>query len=138
AGPASAQVLGAPPVQQTSAPEAPQRLEFGTAYQVSTKPPLRFTLERASYALGWTQHYQAASAVADASQKMLVLHFTVENTGDRDLEFREGTLKYQAIDEQGIAHERPSTMHVRAAGSTTAAEGGTQRAERTILKPGVR
>lgn len=138
AGPASAQVLGAPPVQQTSAPEAPQRLEFGTAYQVSTRPPLRFTLERASYALGWTQHYQAASAVADASQKMLVLHFTVENTGDRDLEFREGTLKYQAIDEQGIAHERPSTMHVRAAGSTTAAEGGTQRAERTILKPGVR
>jgi hypothetical protein len=138
AGSANAQVLGAPPVQQTSAPEAPERLEFGNAYLVSTKPPLRFTLERASYALGWTQHYQAASAVADASQKMLVLNFTVENTGDRDLEFREGTLKYQAIDEQGMAHERPSTMHVRAAGSTTAAEGGTQRAERTILKPGVR
>lgn len=137
-GPVGAQVLGAPPERQASAPEAPQRLEFGTAYQVSTKPPLRFTLERATYALGWTQHYQSPGAVADASQKMLILHFTVENTGDRDLEFREGTLKYQAIDEQGMAHERPSTMHVRAAGSTTAAEGGTQRAERTILKPGVR
>jgi hypothetical protein len=120
-GQALAQISGTPPAPQTSAPTAP--LALGTSHDMGTKTPMRFTLERLTYALGWTHHYRSSVTVADSSQKMLVIHFKLENTGNADLPFRDSTLKYQAIDEQGVVHERATHMHVRAAGLTTAAEG---------------
>ena len=133
-GQAVAQVSGTPPAPQASAPAAP--LALGTPHDIGTRTPMRFTLDRLSYALGWTQHYRSPGTVADSTQKMVVIHFKLENTGNADLPFRDGTLKYQAIDEQGIVHERNTHMHVRAAGLTTAVEGGVQRVDGTVLKPG--
>jgi hypothetical protein len=133
-GQAHAQVSGTPPAPQTSAPAAP--LELGTPHDMGVKTPMRFTLERLTYALGWTHHHRSTGAVADGNQKMLVIHFKVENAGNADLPFRDSTLKYQAIDEQGVVHERTTHLHVRAAGLTTAAEGAVQRVEGTVFKPG--
>lgn len=133
-GPAVAQGGGTPPAPQTSAPAAP--LALGTPHDMGMSTPLRFTLERLTYALGWTHHYRSVATVADNTQKIVVIHFKLENAGNADLPFRDSTLKYQAIDEQGIVHERTTHMHVRAAGLTTAAEGGVQRVEGTVLKPG--
>ncbi len=132
--PAYAQSPGEAPASQSSAPLAPA--QFGTAYEIGPSPALRITMERALYALGWTDHARATSAVAGADEKMLIFYFTVENTGVTDLRFRANTLKFQAIDEQGLVHERPGPMEVRAARLMTAGGASTRSVDDTTLRPG--
>lgn len=133
-GPISAQTPGDPPAPQTSAPVPPA--EFGTSYDIGPSPALRFTLDRAVYALGWTDHVRSSSGVAGSDEKMLVLFFTIENAGTTDLRFRHNTLKFQAIDEQGLVHERSGSMEVRTARLTMAADPATRNADKTTLRPG--
>lgn len=133
-GQLSAQALGDAPAPQTSAPQGPA--EIGSAYDIGPDPALRFTLDRAVYALGWTDHEPTASGMAGADEKMLVLFFTVENVGSEDVRFRHNTLEFQAIDEQGLVHERDAALPVRAARLTTAADPATRDADGTLLRPG--
>lgn len=132
--PLYAQSGGEAPASQTSAPTAPA--QFATPYDIGPSPAVRFTLERALYALGWTDHARATSAVAGADEKMLIFYFTVENTGTSDLRFRANTLKFQAIDEQGLVHERTAPVEVRAARLMTAGGASTRRVDDTPLRPG--
>lgn len=134
APPVSAQTLGEPPAPQTSAPSEPA--QFGTPYEIGPSPALRFTLDRATYALGWTHHVRASGGVAGSDEKMLVLFFTIENAGATDLRFRHNTLKFQAIDEQGLVHERNVSLEVRTAKLTVAADPAARNADNTILRPG--
>jgi len=131
---APAQALGEPPAPQASAPPAPA--QFGTPGEIGPSPQLRFTLDRAIYALGWTDHVRASGGVAGSDEKMLVLFFTVENAGDKDLRFRQNTLKFQAIDEQGVVHERNASLEVRTAKLTVAADPAARAVDNTTLRPG--
>lgn len=133
-GPISAQSGGEAPAPQISAPAVPA--QFGTPYDIGPSPSLRFTLDRAVYALGWTDHVRATGGVAGCDEKMLVLFFTIENAGTTDLRLRHNTLKFQAIDEQGLVHERSGAMEVRTAKLTVAAEPAARNADNTTLRPG--
>ncbi|MEQ8484629.1 MAG: hypothetical protein RIB46_09720 [Pseudomonadales bacterium] len=127
------EALGEPPAPLTSAPQAPA--EIGTAYDIGPEPALRFTLDRAMYALGWTDHVPSASGMAGGDEKMLVLFFTIENVGTEAVRFRHNTLEFHAIDEQGLVHERNAALPVRAARLTTAADPATRSADDTLLRP---
>ena len=132
--PAYAQSAGEAPSPQASAPAAPA--QFDTPYDIGPSPAVRFTLERALYGLGWTDHARTNSGVAGADEKMLIFYFTVENTGATDFRFRANTLKFQAIDEQGVVHERPGQMEVRAARPLMAGGASTRSVDNTTLRPG--
>ncbi|MAY93893.1 hypothetical protein [Haliea sp.] len=119
---------------ELSAPET--RLNLGSAYPMGGSSSLRFTLTRAQYVLGWTDHVATKSGAAGSDEKMLTIFFTVENAGRDELRFRDSTLEFLAIDEQGLVHERSAPMEIRTARFTAAAAAADHKFSETLLRPG--
>lgn len=87
--------------------------ELGEGYQFGERQPLQFTLESAEYALGWTKHVRYGTP--NAEQKMLILHFRVQNAGEENLDFSYRNLDFYAVDNLAETHERenPIAVYVR-------------------------
>ncbi|WP_339637650.1 hypothetical protein [uncultured Haliea sp.] len=110
-------------------------LQFNTPYALDGTKRLQFTLTRAQYALGWTDHVATRSGGANADEKMLVIFFTVENAGTEEIRFRDSTLEFLVIDEQGLVHERTAPMEIRTARFTAAAAAADHQLKETLLRP---
>lgn len=95
---------------------------------------LGVAFEGAAYALGWTDHNRASSAVAGDDEKLLIFRLLVENRSNEEFRFDASALSVRAIDETGLVHEWPSTMHLRSAGPGALAIDA-QRIFRTVLLP---
>jgi hypothetical protein len=124
----------AAPAPRMSAPEG--RLAFATPHALGEDSTLTFSLDRAQYALGWTNHVATSSGVAGAGEKMLAVFFSVENGGTEEVRFRDSTLEFLAIDEQGVVHERAAPMEIRTARLTSGGAPADQSIDDTLLRPG--
>jgi hypothetical protein len=114
---------------------AAQAENHGTRLAIGRDSVLDLSFEGASYAIGWTGHTRAGTAVAGEDEKLLIFHLRLENAGADELSFDASALDVRAADESGVVHEWPSTMHLRSAGAG-ALDVAAQRIFRSPLLPG--
>jgi hypothetical protein len=98
--------------------------EFGEPTAISSQSAdFLFTLEEASYAIGWYKHTPRFTPTEE--EKMLVLQFRVQNMSDTDKRLSYREFDFTAFDPAGIGYD--NFQGPRAAGDTDELE--------TVLKP---
>lgn len=108
--------------------------ERGARLTIGHDSVLEVAFQGASYAIGWTGHGRAGTAVAGEDEKLLIFHLRLENAGADELAFDASALSIRAVDESGVVHDWPSTMHLRSAGPG-ALDVAAQRIFRSTLLP---
>lgn len=78
--------------------------ELGKVYSMQKSNPIYFSLKSAEYTTGRITIGNVIYA-PDAGEKMLVLHFTVQNPQKSDLFVRYDSLKCMAVDAMNVNHE---------------------------------
>ncbi len=74
--------------------------EFGKAYTIGKDSPINFTLRSAEFSV--VRQILREPYVPKAEQKLLILHFTVQNPNKADLNFGYSNLVLNVVDDQGV------------------------------------
>jgi hypothetical protein len=75
--------------------------ELGKTYTIGKRDPLNFTLKSAEFSLKRTQ-IGSSKFTPEASEKLLILRFTVQNPQKKDLEFSATNLRFTAVDSKDV------------------------------------
>jgi hypothetical protein len=75
--------------------------ELGKTYTIGTRDPLNFTLKSAEFSVKRLQ-IGSSKFAPDVSEKLLILHFTVQNPQKKDLEFSTFNLRFTAVDSKDV------------------------------------
>jgi hypothetical protein len=78
--------------------------KFGTTYTIGKDSPINFTLRSAEYRVDRFS-IDSNSWGQEAGQKLLVLHFTVQNPTKSELNYYWGGISFTAVDSQDVNHE---------------------------------
>lgn len=78
--------------------------KLGQVYKLRTGSPVLFRLNSAEYTVAQVP-FAKASVIPEGNQKLLVLHFSVQNPQNVEALFRFDTLKFTAVDQMNVNHE---------------------------------
>ena len=94
--------LSAAPVPMAPRASIPAEAQFGQPYQL--RDSVAFTLKSAKYTVERV-NIGAASYFPQAGEKLLVLHFRVQNLTKDTLSFDAGTIPFSVVDAAGVTHK---------------------------------
>ena len=81
--------------------------QIGQVYKLRSGSPLYFRLNSAEYTVSQVP-FSKALVVPEADEKLLVLHFSVQNPQNVEVMFRFDSLKFTAVDAMNVNHEAKS------------------------------
>ncbi len=94
--------LHAAPIPMASRASIPAEVQFGQSYQL--RDSVAFTLKSAKYTVERV-NIGAASYFPQAGEKLLVLHFRVQNLTKDTLSFDSGIIPFSVVDAVGVLHK---------------------------------
>ena len=83
--------------------------QVGQVYKLRNSSPLYFRLNSAEYTVSQVR-FGAAAVIPQAAEKLLVLHFSVQNPQNVEALLRFDQLKFTAVDAMDVNHEAKSML----------------------------